>query len=233
MPKIRLFDFETQGLEPEHKVCEHGWTDIEHDGQGWVIGATTSTLHFVDHMPPPARAVHHISAAMTQGFPEFSPALFWGGAKLDGVDVVAAHNLAFDAAQIGEPQLPMICTLKSARRLWPDAPSHGNGALRYWLQDQGLIDPDLARCEPSHRAGPDTYVTAHLLVTMLGLTTAAQLAAWTREPLVFTRWSFGKHRGVALTDTPADYLQWVATKSELDADTKWNAQRELDRRNAR
>lgn len=229
MPRIRAIDFETQGLEPEHRVCEMGWTDLVKDGDGWIITETGSSLHEVDHMPPQARAVHHISAEMTRGFPPFDPAAMWAAAKAEGVDVIAAHNLAFDGGHIGEPRLPTICTLKGARRLFVDAPGHGNMVLRYWLEDQSLISPDPARCEPAHRAGPDTYVTAHLLQAMLALTSAAQLVAWTKEPLVFTRWGFGKHRGLTLTDTPADYLSWVL-RSDLDADTKWNARRELARR---
>lgn len=232
MPKIAVIDFETQGFDPDHKVCEMGRTDLIGADGRWEVGPTVSSLHEVDHMPPPARAVHHISAEETKGFPAFDPALLWADAKADGINVIASHNNKYDGQYWGEPQLPVICTLKCARQLWADAPSHGNGALRYWLQDQGLIAPDPERCMPSHRAGPDTYVTAEILRHMLALTTGAQLVAWTKLPLVFRVWGFGKHFGEKLADTPEDYLRWVIRDSKLDDDVKWNCQRELDRKRA-
>lgn len=232
MPQIRIADSETTGLEADAKVCEIGWTDLINDGDGWRLGATGSRLYRVDAMPPQARAVHHIAAADTQAFEPFDPAGFWADAKADGIDVVAAHNLAYDLGYWGEPHLPALCTLKAARRLWPLASGHSNMVLRYWLEDQGEIACDDAKAHPAHRAGPDTYVTANILRHMLSLTSAAQMVAWTKEPLVFHLWGFGKHKGATLPDTPADYLEWVINRSDLDADVKWNCRRELDRRRA-
>lgn len=230
MPKIAVIDTETQGFEATDLVCEFACTELVNEGDGWRLGATTSRLCRVDAMPPQARSIHHISAEETQAFPPFDAAQMWADLKAAGVDVVAAHKWDFDALRFGEPQLPAICTLKAARRLWPDAPGHGNGVLRYWLEDQGEIACDPDKAQPAHRAGPDTYVTANILRHMLSLTTAAQMAAWSKEPLVFHRWGFGKHKDKALTETPGDYLDWVVTRSDMDADVKWNCRRELDRR---
>jgi exodeoxyribonuclease X len=89
-------------------------------------------------------------------------------------------------------QLPAICTFKVARRLWPrEAPAHGNGPLRYWLEDRGEIACDEAKAYPPHRAGPDTYVTANILRHMLTLTTASQMVAWTKEPVLQPTILFG------------------------------------------
>ena len=50
---------------------------------------------------------------------------------------------------------------------------HSNQVLRYWL---GLrLDADLAM--PPHRAGPDAYVTAHLLLRMMALASVEQMIA--------------------------------------------------------
>lgn len=230
MPRIRVLDNETTGLEPTDKVCELGWTDLVKGPGGWEVQETVSTLCRVEAMPPQARAIHHISAEMTWASEPFIPAAMWLKAVADGVDVIAAHNAAYDLTYWGEPVLPVICTLKSSRQLWPEAPAHGNGVLRYWLQDQGRINPLDALCHPAHRAGPDTYVTAHVLAHMLEHTTAAQLVAWTKLPLLQPRITFGKHKG-EWADAPADYLNWIL-RSDMDADTKWNAERELTRRRA-
>ena len=216
MPKIRVHDFETTGLEADSKVCEMGWCDVVNDGGGWKIGRQGSSLYEVDEMPPQARAIHHISAAETKGFQVFEPSILWVQAKADGVDVVASHNTKYDGAYWGEPELPVLCTLKAARQVWPlEAPAHGNGVLRYWLEDQGLIAPDNA-------------LTAHILLVLLTKATAAQMVAWTKLPLLQPRITFGKHKG-EWADAPADYLQWIM-RSDLDDDTKWNADRELTRR---
>lgn len=232
MPKIRVQDQETTGLEPESLVVETGWCDILGDADGWKIGDMGSTLHEVEVMPPTARAIHHISAAETQGFPVFDVEAMWAKAKADGVDVIAAHNLKIDGQFWGVPQLPVLCTLKSARQLWPlEAPSHGNGALRYWLEDRGVIHPDPALCYPPHRAGPDAYVTANILIAMLRLVSAKQMIAWTKQPLRQPTCPIGKDwRGKPWAEVDAGFLQWVLRQNDMDPDTAHNAREELERR---
>lgn len=233
MPKIAVIDTETCGLEATDPVCELGLTELVNEGAGWAVGKTTSQLFRVETMPPQARAIHHIRAEDTHGEFAFAPELMWSALKGDSFDVVAAHNWSFDALRFGEPQLPALCTLKAARHLFPEAPGHGNAVLSCWLEDQGLISPEEGRRHPAHRAGPDTYVTALILQHMLTLTTAAQMVAWTKQPLVFHVWGFGKHRGEKLTETPADYLDFMVTKAkDVDEDVRWNCRRELDRRAA-
>lgn len=234
MPRIRVQDNETTGLEPTDKVCELGWCDLVNDGDGWRIDGHGSSLHRVEVMPPQARAIHHISAADTIGFAPFDAAEMWDGLKAAGVDVAAAHNAAYDLAYWGEPQLPVICTLKAARQLWPlDAPAHGNGVLRYWLEEQGRIAPDAVLSYPPHRAGPDSYVTAHILAAMLTETTAAQMVAWTKLPLLQPRCPIGDPwRGKPWPEVDEGFVRWITTKQGMDSDTAWNARRELERRSA-
>lgn len=232
MPKIRVIDHEITGLEPECLVAETGWCDVIGDVDGWKIGAHGSTLHEVEAMPPAARSIHHISAAETQGFPPFDAEAMWAAAIADGVDVVAAHNAKYDSQYWGAQQLPVICTLKAARQLWTlEAPSHGNGALRYWLEDRGVIQPDPALCYPPHRAGPDAYVTANILIAMLRIVPARQLVAWSKLPLVQPVCPIGQQwRGKPWSEVDGGFLNWMLKQPDMDADTKWNAQEELQRR---
>lgn len=234
MPRIRVIDTETQGLEPHHLVCEFGWCDLVNDGDGWRVDRGGSSLHRVDSMPPEARAAHHISAEDTQAFPPFDPATMWADCKADAVDVVAAHNWAFDGMRFGEPQLPVICTMKSARRAWPlDPPGFSNGVLRYWLQDAGKIAPDPAHCLPPHRAGPDAYVTAHIMLALLAETTAAQCVAWTKDRTYYGRCPIGDPwRGKPWEEVDFGFVKWIVDRRKDDPDLVWNAQRELDRRRA-
>jgi len=41
---------------------------------------------------------------------------------------------------------------------------------------------------------------------------------------------FGKHRGLPWSKAPPDYLQWMITKTDMDPDVLWNAQREINNR---
>jgi len=228
--KIRVIDFETTGMEPPAVVVEYGYCDLADDGSGWKVARPESVLYGADKMPPEVRAVHHISLSEVEGLPPFHTGAVWVGAAKDEVAIVAAHNLDFEAKFYGEATLPTICTYKAALRLWPDAPSHSNGSLRYWLEDQGLIAPDHALTQPAHRAGPDAYVTAHLLTAMLNIATAQQMVAWTKEPRLLPRCPIGKERGKKWAEVDGGFLSWMLNQPTMEADLKWNARRELDRR---
>jgi exodeoxyribonuclease X len=143
--------------------------------------------------------------------------------------VMVAHSARFERGFIADTAhggLPWICTVRSAKNVWPDAPGHSNQVLRYW---RGLrLDPALA--DPAHRAGPDAWVTAHLLIDMLKVATVEQMLAWTNEKRRIDRIPFGKHRGKAWSEPPDDYLRWMAGQGDMDADVVAAARQELDRR---
>ena len=227
MTIIRVIDFETTGTEPPAQVCEVGYCDV--DVTTRVIQPWKSWLCGVNSMPPDVRAVHHISLAECDGLPPFDP----DTCDSDAVYGFAAHNADFEGKFFQTPK-PMICTYKVALRVWPDAPTHSNGGLRYWLEDQGLVSPDHAMTMPSHRAGPDAYVTAWLLVALLNAgATGKQMIAWTKEPKLMPKCPLGKFRGKPWPEVDAGFLGWMLRQADMDADLKWNAQRELLRREGR
>lgn len=236
MSIIRILDVESTGMDvPPAEVIEIGYADLVNDENQWLIKPPVSRLCGVKEVPPEVRAIHHIRASDVAGLAPFDPWLFEQDAIHDGVVVFAAHNLDFDRQFFAAAKIPMICTYKAALRIWPDAPSHSNGALFCWLEDQGMPIGRADLMDPPHRTGPDTLMTAHVLRAMLigfnaPAVTARQMAAWTKEPRLFPRINFGKHKGVKWEEAPPDYLMWVAQKSDLDNDTKWNAERELIRR---
>lgn len=222
MNKIRVIDFETTGT-PEDAVkaiCEIGWTDVNAD---WSIGQTHSFLVNPGHpIPPQTRAVHHISDVDVIGAVDTVTAR---GRLCEGMasdDIWAAHNAQFEQAFFGGGERRWICTLKCAKHLFPDAPGHSNQTLRYWLGiDEQFEDPD--RAMPPHRAGPDTFVTAHILTRLLMLASPEELVRLTTAPVRLKTVSFGKHRGAQWDDLPWDYLSWIANKSDLGADEKHTA----------
>ena len=232
MTIIRVVDFETTGLEPpDAEVCEVGYCDLALIGGEWVTETPQSWLCGVRTMPPEVRAVHHISLAECKGKEPFEvDAMLGSGAGY--VSAYAAHNLDFEAKFLPF-DMPTICTYKVALRIWPNAPSHSNGVLRYWLEDAGKITLDHNMTQPAHRAGPDAYVTAHILKAMLetGIT-GKQMVAWTREPRLLPRCPIGKFRGKPWSEVETGFLRWMLNQAEMEADLKWNAYRALEERGA-
>lgn len=231
MPRIRVIDFETTGMEPPSaEVIEYGWCDLTNDGSGWTVGKPQAHLYSVASIPPETRAVHHIAMSDLAGVvTHFDEAEVHN--PIEDVSVFAAHNLAFEDLFIPRRVLPGICTLKAALRVWPDAPSHSNSVLRYWLEDQGLLSLDHDTAMPPHRAGPDAYVTAHILKALLAAgATGREMIAWTQEPRLLPTCPIGKFRGQKWADVEAGFLNWMLAQATMEEDLKWNARRELERR---
>jgi exodeoxyribonuclease X len=235
MTKIRVVDFETTGTEPPAQVIEVGFTDLMDEGQGWVVTQPDGRLCGTDRpVTCETRAIHHIAPAQLAGLDRFYAQPFVAQAKDDGVTAIAAHVAAFEEKWLGPVLggMPMICTYKAALRAFPDAPNHQNQTLRYWLEEQGIATTDPALAHPVHRAGPDTFVTAHLLRALLGRVSVEDLVAWTKEPAVLARMPIGKQRGAKWCDVEFGFLAWMLRQPDMDPDLKWNAQREINRRAA-
>lgn len=234
---LRVVDLETTGTptaEDKHAVCEVGWTDVA----SRIADETTGLVEWniVDggsmltdpgrSMPPEARAVHHISDAMLADAPP--PDVGLRRLMLGKPDAFVAHNADFEKQFFEGGGIPWIDTFKVALRLWPDAPSHSNQTLRYMLG----LELDDAFAMPPHRAGPDSYVTAAVLIEMMKnpVATVEAMISLTKLPRIMPVMNFGKHKGKGWAEAPIDYLEWIIDKSDLDADTKWNARREMKRR---
>ena len=83
---------------------------------------------------------------------------------------------------------------------------------------------------PQHRALPDAYVTAHILVQLMSRCSVYELVAIFGKPALLNRLNFGKHRGMKFSEAPVDYLQWMPDKSEFNEDAKFSAADWLQRR---
>lgn len=235
MTTIRIIDTETTGMEPEEgaQVVEYAYCDLTKVGDLWTVGLPVSKLFYVDLIPPEVRAIHHITMAEVAREADqfFDP----DAATMPlGISAVAAHNIEFDAKFIGSFAVPMICTLKAAYRVWPNAPRHSNGVLRYWLEDEGKLSLDHETAMPPHRAGPDTYVTAHILKALFESgATGKEMVAWTKEPRLLPTCPIGKFRDKPWAEVEQGFLSWMLAQPSMEEDLKWNARREIDRRAGR
>lgn len=229
---MRVIDFETTGFDPpEAQVIEAAWCDF--DRANMLVLTGDSYLCSAPTIPPESRAVHHIWPEDIAGLPPYDPAKMIEFAKASDVVCFAAHNAAHEAKFLGElpADLPLVCTYKAALRMWPDAPSHSNFGLLYWLMDQGRAHPERAKLAQSHRALPDAYATAFILKALYddGVT-GKQLVQWTSEPRLLPTCPIGNWRGSKWAEVDDGFLNWILSKSDMDEDIAWNAKRELDRR---
>lgn len=232
MPLFRVIDLETTGMAPPAEVIEIGITDVEFSPAGVTISRPAAWLFRpLQPIPPETMAVHHITEdEIPAGTPPCTPErlrdVVW---QQPTPDAFVAHNCEFERKFITDEVTggaPWICTYKVALHVWPDAPRHSNQVLRYW---RGLsLDPALAM--PPHRAGPDAWVTAHLLAELLAAADAPAMIEWTQQPRPMPCIGFGKHRGASWGKVPTDYLEWMIGQSDMDRDATWHAQQELSRR---
>ncbi|MBU0801419.1 MAG: 3'-5' exonuclease, partial [Alphaproteobacteria bacterium] len=179
MPQLilRSTDLETSGLEPpEAEIIEIGWTDVLWDTETrtGTIGATKSMLFAPTKPLEPANvAIHHLTNRMLSAYPvcdesDVRDMVRCGSDLLLGEPIYAfvAHNAAFENKWFTPEILgdvKTICTMKCAARLERESPTISNQGLRYYF-DMDLAEEDAM---PPHRAGPDSYVTAHILLKLL------------------------------------------------------------------
>lgn len=210
---IRVCDVESTGIDDPAEMVEIGWTDVRLFPDGWQIERGPLSRLVNPGMPIsfPAMAVHHITYEVAAGGmdPAEARQLITAGA-----DILCAHNTAFDSRFITGHRLPWICTFKAARTAWPEMQSHGNGSIRY---ERGLCLDD-PRTEPSHRAGPDTWVTAHILLDLLKLYQPEMLIDMSTKPVTLMKVGFGEHYGKRWSEVPTKYLDWILHKSTMPTD---------------
>lgn len=230
---IRVIDTETTGLPPEAGVVEFGWCDITGTRGDTNLLENVKISEWKNELAKPsypieiaAKAIHHITEEDIKD--ARTPEAILSDLIHDDVDYFCAHNSKFEREFIGTEQ-PWICTYKAALRLCPKAPNHQNQTIRYYLNT--LVDPSL--CIPAHRAGPDAYVTAHTLAKFLTAVPPEVLSNWEQEPPHFPYCPIGAEwRGKAWKDVDQGFLMWILRTKTMEADIKFNAQREINRRAA-
>lgn len=220
---VRVIDTETTGTEPTDKIVEIASVDVLLNGT--IGNEQHSLVNPQVPIPHTASAIHHICDQDVADKPDIVSAI----GPYQGADLYVAHNADFDRKFL-DPILgsaSWICTYKCALRLWPDAPSHSNQALRYQFGHVSPFGRDRAEIN-AHRALSDAIVTAAVFLSVSAESIAQgvpfeALKKWSAEPPLMTRFSFGKHRGQRFDAVPPDYLRWIIEKSDMDAGVKFSA----------
>jgi len=149
-------DFETAN-EQRASACSIGLAWIE-DGR-----VTDRETHLI--RPPEMRfapvniRIHGITPDMVEDAPEFPDVLASLRERIDGCDMVLAHNAGFDmsvvrascdAYALSYPEFDYLCTVKVAQKVWTDL---GSARLN-------VLGDHLGIAFKHHDAGEDAFVCA-------------------------------------------------------------------------
>lgn len=226
--KIRVIDFETEGTDKDRLagrptgIVEVGWTDVFYHPAGSVVGMPGSAVINCElPISPECRAVHHITdEEIATGISEQAGLAALMESMAPG-DMFAAHAAQFERAFFPIRGHDWICTYVSARHVLEDAPGYSNQILRYWLgTDRDMQDRAISM--PPHRAGPDSYVTAHTLRRLLLVRSPDELVTLSKTPFLLKTVSFGKNEGRPWSEMDPGFLEWILGK-DFNEETKYTA----------
>lgn len=161
---LAVIDFETTGISPGQGARATEIAAVLVSG-GRIVDRYASLMHSGAWVSPFIEQLTGISNRMLDAAPPAEEVMREVLRFTRGLPLVA-HNAAFDRgfwraeAQRADIEasvtMPFACTLRLARRLYPQSSNHRLGTLAVWL---GL--PQAGR---AHRALADAEVTAHLLL---------------------------------------------------------------------
>ena len=165
-----------------------------------------------------AMAVHHILESDLVDQPNYREFQL-----PEQTSYIIGHNVDYDIAAIARfgvdtSKLKPICTLALARHVWEDAEAHNISALIYLISKGS--DKAREMLKGAHRADADIILTANILMHIihrLNIQDIEQLYIASEAARIPKSISFGKHKGTAIQDLPADYVQWLLRQDDLDS----------------
>ena len=162
-------------------------------------------------------AVHHILESELIGQPNFSDFEL-----PPETTYIIGHNIDYDIRTIQHSgvdtsNIKAICTLALSRLVWPDAEAHNISALIYMISKGSEKAREMLK--GAHRADADLILTANILMHIihhLKIQTIEELFEASEDARIPRTINFGKHRGTAISELPADYVQWLLRQEDLD-----------------
>lgn len=218
---LRVIDTETTSFEGG--VCEIASIDIV-DGQ--LCNPMSDFVKPPEPITVGAMAIHHITDAMVADAPPIEDVI----GRYLGADVYVAHNAAFDRPKLPQITAPWVCTMKLARKLYPELESHSNQHLRYHF----MLDVEVPEHLHAHRALYDCYVTAALLIRLNrdARLTISQMRDISSRPSLLHAMRFGKYKGVPFEEIAAKdqrYINWGVENITDDEDLQFTFRHYLER----
>ncbi len=238
MPKYILFDTETTGNQESDRIIQIG-AMIVHDKKN---------IEIIDELclaPVPisieAMEVHNITPEVLLGKEPFLHTAF--AQKIvefnQKENYLIAHNIPFDLGMLQkegfENHYTLIDTLRCAKHLLPNSPSHRLQYLRYALglyQIEQTEANTLGITIKAHDAIGDVLVMKLLLSKLVRLVQEQhaqsnpmeKLAELTQTPVMIKTFKFGKYKDTEIADIATrdkGYLRWMMDNMDLDEDLRF------------
>lgn len=138
-----------------------------------------------------------------------------------GLEYIIGHQIDYDCdvlerAGVDLSGVRRICTLALARR-HIDCDSHALGAL--YLYCAGVTDATIETVRNSHGAWTDVQMTVFVLdylVERLGVESWDALYHLSQDARIPIVMPYGKHKGVKISELPAQYVSWLLKQPDLD-----------------
>lgn len=222
--KYRIIDSET--CDFDSGIVELACIDVI----GNKIDYTSQQSHFVNPRKPvsiKAMATHHITDEMVANSPLIEDVID----AYKGANYLVAHNAEFDKRMMPEMDVPFVCTLKLARRLWPELESHSNQYLRYALK----LDVNVPDGLHAHRALYDCIVTASLFKRIKDDSgwTDTEMLEITNQPSILHKIGFGMHLGMTFRDIYKEnpsYFTWYLRQVDKDVNVEFTMKHWMEKK---
>ena len=207
-----ILDTETTDVE-NADVVELAWATFEFDTPTAAVSGAHHRFEPQKKMAWGALATHHILPDELVGHPPSETA----PARVPAAKYWIGHNIDFDWKVLGKPPVKRICTLAMCRAVWPNADSHTQTAMMYFLF--GATPATRERVRAAHGAFADIGLTRELLIRICELEEISDLDALydfseqARIPRVF---SFGKFKGQPIAAADRGYAGWYSRQPDPD-----------------
>src|ERR1017187_5019607 len=207
-----IFDTEATALDSP-LVIEAAWLKIPSPTD------LAPTEHFLQRYNPGkpialgALATHHI---MDEDLVDCPPSSDF---RLPAdIQYIIGYNIDYDWKVIGQPEIKRICVMALSRCFFPGLDSYSQSAVLYHVERHRARE----LLKAAHSAMADVQncliILRHVVMRMQPEEAATWEGVWKRSELarIPTIMTFGKHKGAAIKDIPADYKQWLLGQPDVD-----------------
>jgi exodeoxyribonuclease X len=208
-----IFDTEATDLT-DPRVIEAAWLKVPDPNTLTSAGSFLQRYNPGKPISLGALATHHIMDEDLVDCPPHSDFRL-----PDGIEYLVGYNVDYDWKVIGQPDIRRICVLALSRHFFPGLDSYSQSAVLYHVARQQARE----LLKGAHSADADVY-NCHIILSHLipRLVDSAEPLTWERvwqrseKARVPTVMIFGKHKGAAIKDIPADYKRWLLGQSDID-----------------
>jgi len=231
--KFIILDTETTGTKEEDRIIQLSFLVTDEENE---IEEIQDTLCMPEiPISYEAMAVHHITPEKLENAVSIDTTMPWKRLNELNIpeNILVVHNAKFDIEMLFKEdfsnQMQIIDTFRCVKHLWPDG-RHSLQINRYSLglykKEQQIIDKYDIEIN-AHDALGDVVVLKLLLDYLLESHTVEELIQLTKEPILYEKFYFGKHRYEKIADVVRDYPSYIEyllnnPEKELDFDMRYS-----------